>query len=75
MDFYQEEGKDVSEIYLTGGTSNLPGLKEYFSEVLKRKTEVPNCFSNLLFPPILGKTLEEISPSFSVATGVALGGL
>ncbi len=74
-DYYQQEGKDVGTIYLTGGTSGLPGLREYFSEFLKKKVEIPNCFSELLYPPILGKTLEKISPSFSVATGVALGGL
>ncbi|MCX6722701.1 MAG: type IV pilus assembly protein PilM [Candidatus Staskawiczbacteria bacterium] len=74
-DFYSQEGKEVDTIYLTGGTSGLPGLKEYFAEVLKKKVEIPNCFSELLYPPILGQTLEKIAPSFSVATGVALGGL
>jgi type IV pilus assembly protein PilM len=74
-DYYQQEGKEADAIYLTGGTSNLPGLKEYFSEILKKRIEIPNCFSDLLYPPILGKTLEEMAPSFSVATGVALGGL
>jgi len=74
-DFYQQEGREIDAIYLTGGTSGLPGLREYFQEVLKKKVEIPNCFSELLSPPILGKTLEKMSPSFSVATGVALGGL
>ncbi len=74
-DFYQQEGKDVDNIYLTGGTSKLPGLREYFAEVLKKNVEIPNCFSDILYPPILGKTVEELAPSFSVATGVALGGL
>ncbi len=74
-DFYQQEGKEVDTIYLTGGTSGLPGLREYFSEVLKKKVEVPNCFSELLYPPILGETLKNMAPSFSVAMGVALGGL
>ncbi|MGA2418062.1 MAG: type IV pilus assembly protein PilM [Candidatus Staskawiczbacteria bacterium] len=74
-DFYLQEGKDADVIYLTGGTAALPGLKEYFAEVLKKKVEIPNCFSELLYPPILGKTLEKMAPSFSVATGVALGGL
>ncbi len=32
-DFYQQEGKEVDAIYLTGGTSGLPGLREYFAEV------------------------------------------
>jgi len=74
-DYYQQEGRAVDAIYLTGGTSGLPGLKEYFAEVLKKKIEIPNCFSELLYPPILGKTLEKMAPSYSVATGVALGGL
>ena len=74
-DFYLKTGKDVEEIYLTGGTAALPGLKEYFTEVLKKNVSVPNCFSDFLYPPILGNTLEKMAPSFSVATGVALGGL
>lgn len=74
-DFYLQEGKEVETIYLTGGTSALPGLREYFAETLKKKVEIPNCFSELLYPPILGKTLEKMAPSFSVAAGVALGGL
>ncbi len=74
-DFYLQEGKEVDAIYLTGGTSALPGLKEYFEEVLKKKVQIPNCFSELLYPPILEGTLEKMAPSFSVATGVALGGL
>jgi len=74
-EFYQQEGKEVDEVYLTGGTSGLPGLKEYLSEVLKKNVEVPNCFSNFLYPPILGESLKKIGPSFSVAIGVAKGGL
>ena len=74
-DFYQQEGKEVDRIYLTGGTSGLPGLREYFEEVLKKKVEISNCFSEILCPPILTDSLEKMSPSFSVATGVALGGL
>ena len=73
-DFYLKLGKEVEEIYLTGGTSALPGLKEYFTEVLKKRVEIPNCFSDFLYPPILGSNLEKMAPSFSVATGVALGG-
>lgn len=74
-DFMLQENKEVDVIYLTGGTSLLPGLKDYVAEILNKKVEIPNCFSDLLYPPILGKTLEKMAPSFSVATGVALGGL
>ncbi len=75
VEYFQREQKEIDEIYLTGGTANLPGLKEYFAETLKKEVRVPNCFSDLLYPPILEKDLQKISPSFSVAVGVALGGL
>ena len=74
-DFYQEEGKDIEEIYLTGGTANLPGLREYFQETLKKNVEIPNCFSDLLYPPILEERIKKMGPSFSVAVGLSLGGL
>jgi len=75
LSFSRESEREIAEIYLTGGTSSLPGLKEYFKEVLGREVKVPNCFSDILYPPILGPTLEGMAPRFSVATGVALGGL
>lgn len=74
-EFYQIERKNIEEIYLSGGTANLPGLKEYFSAILKKKVEIPNCFSDFLYPPILSNTLEGMSSRFSVAVGMALGGL
>jgi len=74
-DFYQEEGREIEEIYLTGGTANLPGLKEYLEETFKKKVEIPNCFSNLLYPPILEEKIKGMASSFSVAVGLSLGGL
>ena len=74
-EFSQSEKKEIEEVYITGGTANLPGLKEYFQDQLGKKTSVPNCFSDLLYPPILDTTLRQMSPSFSVAVGAALSGL
>ncbi len=74
-EFMQSEKKEVEEIYLTGGTANLPGLKEYFEKTLGKKVHVSNCFSDILYPPILDETLRKMSPSFSVAVGAALSGL
>ncbi len=74
-EFLQQEQKQIEEVYLTGGPASLPGLKEYFEESLKKKVYVPNCFSDFLYPPILEGTLKEMSPSFSAAVGVALGGI
>jgi len=74
-EFFQQEQREVQEVYLTGGTANLPGLKEYFQESLKKNVYFPNCFSGLLYNPILDLTLKGINPRFSAAVGVALGGL
>ena len=60
-EFFQSEKKKVEEIYLTGGTANLPGLKEYFTESLKIPVYVPNCFAGFLYAPILDKTLKELN--------------
>lgn len=74
-EFYQQQQREVQEIYLAGGTANLPGLKEYFAESLKKPVSVPNCFADFLYPPILEGELKEMSPSFSSAVGVAMGGI
>ena len=73
--FSQQDGKDIERVVLTGGTALIPGLREYFEEQLKKETVVPNPFANLFYPPILEKKLEEMGPSFSIATGLALRGL
>lgn len=74
-DFFKSEKKQVEEIYLTGGTANLPGLKEYFAKSIQKQVSVPNCFSELSYAPPLKEKLKEISSRFSAAVGVALDGL
>lgn len=75
QNFYQQEGKEVERIILAGGSSLMPGLREYFFEEFKRETEIPNPFSVLSFPPILDETLREMGPSWAIAVGLALRGL
>jgi type IV pilus assembly protein PilM len=74
-EFSQAAQSSVQEIYLTGGTASLPGLQEYVTDVLKIPARVPNCFSDILYPPILENTLRQMSPSFSPAVGAVLGQL
>lgn len=74
-EFFQKEQKEVQEIYLTGGTANLPGLREYFTKILNKKVSVPDCFSDFLYPVAIKQTIQEIGPSFSAAVGAALYGL
>ena len=72
-DFSNKDHKKIDEFYLTGGTSSLPGLKDYFSEVFKKPVIYQNCFSDVSHPRILEKTLLELSSKFSAAVGVASG--
>jgi len=72
INFSQTENNSLNDIVLAGGTSALFGLKEYFATRLKKNVQIANPFSTFLYPPILQKRLEEIGPSFAVASGVAM---
>ncbi len=74
-EFLQSEGKQIEEIYLTGGGALMPGFKEYVAKAIERPVSIPNCFSGISYPPILQEALYKLSPSFSAAVGVALDGL
>lgn len=74
-EFHQMAGKEVEAIYLSGGGANLPGLKDYISENLDKKTVIPDAFADILYPPILTDHLKKIGPRFSIAIGMALQGL
>jgi len=75
QEFYHSQGKEIQKIILAGGTALLPGLKEYFEDQLKTKTEIANPFSNISYPSILEKTLNQMGPSYAIAIGMALRGL
>jgi len=72
--FYQTEGREVQKFILAGGVSIMPGLREYFEDFLKKETEIANPFSNVFYPAILEKTLQEMGPAYAIAVGMALRG-
>lgn len=74
-DYYQNEGKEVEKVVLSGGSALLPGLKEYFFSELKKEITIVNAFRNIEFPRALSDALKEKSPSYAIATGLALKGL
>ena len=71
-DFRESEEKEIKKVLLVGGGAKLPGLKAYFSEVLKKEVEISNPFDDILYPPVLGENLRELAPAFAAAVGVAL---
>lgn len=64
-------GVKVSTVKFTGGGSNLPGLLEYFKDV-GAPVQFGDTFLRVGYPKALEETIQKISPSLSVAIGLAL---
>lgn len=73
--FQQAEGKEMEKLIIAGGSALFPGLKEYFSDNLKKPVEIANPFVDISYPPILKEHLKEIGPSYAIAVGMALRGV
>lgn len=74
LNFYQTEDREVQKFIIAGGTSLMPGLKEYFENYLKKETEIADPFSRIFYPSVLEKTLKEMGPAYAIALGMALRG-
>ncbi|MBL7156306.1 MAG: type IV pilus assembly protein PilM [Candidatus Pacebacteria bacterium] len=73
--FYQSQGKEIDSYVFSGGTSLLPGLKEYSIRFLKKDIELAQPFSKMAYSPILEDNLKQAGPIFAIAVGMALKGL
>jgi len=73
--FYETEGKEVQHCILAGGSALMPGLREYFTEVLEIEVKIAFPFADMVYPPVLENELYQIGPGFTIATGMALRGL
>ncbi len=77
-EFEAREGKTVGKIILAGGTSMLPGVKDYFEKTLKQNKsqnliiEIAEPFKNIIYPSILDKKIKEINSNYAIALGEAL---
>jgi len=65
------DGTQIEMIILTGGGSQLKGLKDYIGFETSKETKIGNPFENIFYPPILEEKIKKISTSYSVAIGVA----
>ena len=73
--FYQEKGKEVEKVIITGGSSLMPGLKEYLSVEFKKDVLILNPFNSVSYPAVLREVLEKKGSSYGVSVGLALKGL
>jgi len=65
----------IDGIILSGGTANLVGLENYFSNKLGIKTQIGNPFGRITCDNVSEEKLKKISSQFSVAVGLALKSL
>lgn len=73
VQFYKNQtGREIEKIILSGGSSYLPKLDEYFSKVLNLKIVIGNPWKRISYPTEIEPALLEVAPRFSVAIGSAL---
>ncbi len=71
--FYEEKNPEpVKIIVLSGGTSLLPGINEYFAKVLGLEVQTADPLSLLLGNTPSIQQLKKSSPFFTVACGLAI---
>ncbi len=62
----------IKTVFLTGGGALFPGVDRLLNVALNREVSKINTFSKVAYPTFMQDTMEEISPSFTVALGAAL---
>lgn len=74
---YKEKHKDsmVTTIVLSGGTSHMTGLQEYFSKALGIQASVGNPWWRVMYDEKLSAIIPQLGASYSVALGLALAGV
>jgi type IV pilus assembly protein PilM len=70
-DFEEKNNKKIQKIILTGGSSQMPGILEYFKKEFI-DIETGNAFDNIFYPSEIKPILPDINSTFSVALGEAL---
>jgi type IV pilus assembly protein PilM len=78
FDFFRETypAERITQILLSGGTSNMSGLAERLEETFKYPTQVLNPFKSItVAPKIEGAKVRSLGPALAVAVGLALRGV
>lgn len=66
------EAKKIDKVIITGGSSLLPQLTDFFTEQLGVNTYLGNPWARVVYPPELRPVLHELGPRFSVVIGCAM---
>jgi type IV pilus assembly protein PilM len=72
-EFFKDNG--IEAIVLTGGTSQMNGLKDYLEKELETKIYYGNPWAGISCNDKIKEKLYSLSPYFAIATGLALLGL
>ena len=77
LNLYRTKNRDarIDGILLSGGTSKMKGLEEYFTRLLETKATIGNPWSRVVVNDDAKKLAENLGGSFSVALGLALRGV
>lgn len=73
FNLYQSQSpKGIDKIILTGGSSFLPGLENYLSEIFQLKVYLGDPWARISYPMEMKPILQEIGPQFASAIGLAM---
>jgi len=73
FELYQRQGTaKIDKIVLTGGSSFLPNLPEYLSELLHIPVIIGDPWDRIIYPLDLKPVLQEIGPRMGAAIGLAM---
>jgi len=74
-DYYKNEsGSQIDGLIVSGGTANLAGIADFFSNALKIKVIIGNPFSRMNLDKKLEAQLGKMKNQFSVSAGLVLKG-
>ena len=69
---HRRSGRKVKKVILAGGSAELPGLIDYFTEAFALPCVKGNPWNKVSYPEILKPTLEKLGAYFAVAVGLAM---
>jgi type IV pilus assembly protein PilM len=77
LNAYKEKNKNlrIDGVFLSGGTSKMKGLEEYFSRHLDCQVTIGNPWRKIASDEKVAPLIEKLGVSFSVALGLALRGV